>query len=101
MPGAIEVRVEKAEVCSRIGIPCLAHSPGRCPYPGLAAGIVEAMAAVTAGTVAGEDTQVVEVQRAVAVRLDLDYPGRIASHNMVVVAVVLVLDRRQTLDLAH
>ena len=55
------------------------------------------MAAVTAGTVAGEDTQVVEVQRAVAVRLDLDYPGRIASHSRVVdltvVAAVLVVLR--------
>jgi hypothetical protein len=39
------------------------------------------------GTVAGEYTQVAEVQRAVAVRLNLDYPGRIASHSMVVVFV--------------
>ena len=48
------------------------------------------MAAVTPGTVAGEDTQVVEVQRAVAVPLDLDYPDRIASHSMVVVVVQMV-----------
>ena len=40
MPGAIEVRVEKAEVCSRIGIPYLAHSQVMFPYPGLVAGTV-------------------------------------------------------------
>ena len=45
---------------------------------------------MTPGTVVGEDTQVVEVQQAVAVPLDLDYPGRIASHNMVVVVVQMV-----------
>ena len=39
------------------------------------------------GTEAGEYAQVAEVQRAVAVRLNLDYPGRIASHSMVVVFV--------------
>jgi hypothetical protein len=48
------------------------------------------MAAVTPGTVAGEDRRVVEVQQAVAVPLDLDYPGRIASHSMVVVVVQMV-----------
>ncbi len=60
-----------------------------CLYPGLAADIAAAVAALAPGVVA-EDTQVAEVQQGVAVPLDLDDRGRIASHSMFV-AVVLVI----------
>ena len=39
MPGVIEGGAEKAEVCSRIDIPYLAHNQVMFPYPGQVAGI--------------------------------------------------------------
>ena len=60
-----------------------------CPYPGLAADIAAAIVVLVPGVVA-EDTQAAEAQRGIAVPLDLDDRGRIASHSMFV-AVVLVI----------
>ena len=60
-----------------------------CPYPGLAADIAAAIVALAPVAVA-EDTQVAEAQQGVAVPLDLDDRGRIASHSRFV-AVVLVI----------
>src|SRR6266436_4184935 len=71
------------------GIPCLARSPVNCPYPGLAAGIVGVIVALAPGIVTWEEVQAAGVQRVVAVPLDRDDPGRIASRGMVVVVVLL------------
>ena len=60
-----------------------------CPYPGLAADIAAAIVVLVPGVVA-EDTQAAEAQQGIAVPLDLDDRGRIASHSMFV-AVVLVI----------
>jgi len=60
-----------------------------CPYPGLAAGIVGVIVALAPGIVTWEVVQAAGVQRVVAVPLDRDDPGRIASRGMVVVVVLL------------
>jgi len=60
-----------------------------CPYPGLAAGIVGVIVALAPGIVTWEEVQAAGVQRVVAVPLDRDDPGRIASRSMVVVVVLL------------
>jgi hypothetical protein len=60
-----------------------------CPYPGLAAGIVGVIVALAPGIVTWEEVQAAGVQRVVAVPLDRDDPGRIASRGMVVVVVLL------------
>ncbi len=59
------------------------------PYPGLAADIAAAIVALAPGVVVG-DMQVAEAHQGVAVPLDPDDRGRIASHSMFV-AVVLVI----------
>ena len=61
-----------------------------CPYPGLAAGIVGVIVALAPGIVTWEEVQAAGVQRVVAVPLDRDDPGRIASRSMVVVVVLLI-----------
>jgi hypothetical protein len=60
-----------------------------CPYPGLAAGIVGVIVALAPGIVTWEEVQAAGVQRVVAVPLDRDDPGRIASRGMVAVVVLL------------
>lgn len=60
-----------------------------CPYPGLAADIAVAIVALAPGVVAEEDTQVAEAQQGIAVLLDLDDRGRIASRSMFVVVLVI------------
>jgi hypothetical protein len=61
-----------------------------CPYPGLSADIAAAIVALVPGAVAEADMQVAEAQQGIAVHLDLDDRGHIASHSMFV-AVVLVI----------
>ena len=60
-----------------------------CPYPGLAAGIVGAIVALAPRIVTWEELQAAGVQRVVAVPLDRDDPGRIASYSMVAVVALL------------
>ncbi len=53
MPGAIEVKVEMAEVCLRIDIPYLDHNQVRFPYPGQVAGTAGVFVVVFPGPAAG------------------------------------------------
>lgn len=61
-----------------------------CPYPGLAADSAAAIVALAPGVVAEEDMRVADAQQGIAVALDLDDRGRIASHSMFVAAVLLI-----------
>jgi hypothetical protein len=61
-----------------------------CPYPGLAADSAVAIVVLAPGDVAEEDKQVAEAQQGIAVALDLDDHGRIASHSMFVVVVLVI-----------
>jgi hypothetical protein len=89
VPVAAAGEAGRVEAHCSTGIPCPAHSPESCPYPELAAGTVGVIVALAPGIVTWEEVQAAEVQRVVAVPLDRDDPGRIASHSMVVVVVLL------------
>ncbi len=61
-----------------------------CPYPALAADSAAAIVVLAAGAVAEEDMQAAEAaQQGIALALDLDDRGRIASHSMFVVVLVI------------